>query len=283
MSDGRQTNADEGPATIVKPPAGLGFPDFSELFRYHDLLLFLVVRNIKVRYRQTLLGGAWAVVQPLGTMVMLTFVFGKLIGVTTGTVPYWLFSLAGLVVWIFISQTVTSTAQSLINNSQLVEKVYFPRLAIPLSAILSGVVDFGISFLMLIGILLASGYGISPRLPFVLLAALLAALLLVGIGSALGALSVRYRDINYVTPFLIQLWLFATPIAYPMAIVPEAWRTLIALNPATGIVELFRWATIGGGGAPWTYVLLSSLSIFLLLIVGLLIFKRVEHEFADVI
>jgi lipopolysaccharide transport system permease protein len=286
MSDGSVTDGPQQaapPLTVIRPPKGWEFPDFRELLAYHDLLLFLVVRNIKVRYRQTLLGGAWAIVQPLATMLMLTFVFGKLIGVPSGGVPYWIFSLSGVVLWSFISQALSTVSLSLVNSSQLVEKIYFPRLAIPIAAVIAAFIDFLISFAMLLAILAATGFGLSPRLPLALVAGLLAGLVVFGFGTALSALSVRYRDVNYVIPFAVQLWLFATPIVYPISIVPEQWRPLLALNPATGLVELFRWATIGTTESPWPYLPYSIVTLLLLLVGGLLIFRRMEHSFADVI
>ena len=271
------------PVTVICRSRRWEFPDFTELFSNQDLLLFLVVRNIKVRYRQTLLGGAWAIVQPLATMVMLTLVFGRLIGVPSEGVPYWIFSLSGLVLWLFFSQTVSGVSASLVTNSQLIEKAYFPRLALPTAATLAGLVDFSISFVMLVLVLAVAGPGLSPTILLCPLIALLAALVVLGIGSALAALTVRFRDVTYVIPFAMQLWLFATPVVYPLSIVPEKWRFALALNPATGLVEAFRWAALGTSVNPWPYFAVSCASGLILLLGALLLFRHMEHSFADVI
>lgn len=269
--------------TVIRPTRGWRFPDFGELFARRDLLRFLAVRNIKVRYRQTLLGGAWAIIQPLATMAIMTFVFGRLIGVPSDGAPYWLFSLTSLVLWMFISQTVSGASLSLVSNSQLIEKVYFPRLAIPISAVLAGLVDLAISFAMLLLIMLVAGHYPSARVPFAFLAILMASLLCLAVGSASAALSVRYRDVTHIVPLVLQLWLFATPIVYPLSIVPARWQALISLNPATGIIELFRWSILGTQADPWRYVLSSAAVLAVLVVGGLLIFRRMERSFADII
>ena len=274
---------DAGPVTVIGATAGWRFPDLRELIGHRDLLAFLVVRNVKVRYRQTLLGGAWAILQPLATMAIMTVVFGRLIGVPSEGLPYWIFALAGLVLWTFISQTVSAVSTSLVNNSQLIEKIYFPRLAIPVSAVGASLVDFAISFAMLLVMMLAAGFEPGIRIVFAGLAALLAAILCVGLGSALAAISVRYRDIAYIVPLGLQLWLFATPVVYPLSLVPEKWRPLLALNPATALIELFRWGTVGGSADPWSYLPISLASLTVILAGGLLVFRHMERSFADVI
>jgi lipopolysaccharide transport system permease protein len=271
------------PVTVIRASRGWDLPDFGELLSNPDLLLFLVVRNIKVRYRQTLLGAGWAIVQPLATMVMLTFVFGRLIGVPSEGVPYWIFSLSGLVLWIFFSQTVNGVSSSLVMNSQLIEKAYFSRIALPTAATLAGLVDFSIGFTMLVLVLALAGPGLSWTLLLCPLLGLLAALVVLGIGGALAALTVRFRDVTYVIPFAMQLWLFATPVVYPLSIVPEKWRLVLALNPATGLVETFRWAALGTDTNPWPYLAVSCASGAVLLLGGLLLFRRMERSFADVI
>ena len=274
---------DHAPVTVVRPSSGWGLPSLRELFAYRDLLFFLVVRNIKVRYRQTLLGGLWAIIQPLLTMLMMTVVFGKLIGVPSGGVPYWVFSLTGLVLWSFISQAVSAASNSLVGSSDLVRKVYFPRLAIPLSAVLASMMDFAVAFTMLFVVLLATGHLAGITVLLCLVVALVTALMALGIGAALAALSVRFRDVAYVVPFALQLWLLATPVAYPSTIVPERWRLLLALNPATGVIELFRWAALGTAGNPWPAFGVSLVALAILLFGGLLLFRRLERTFADVI
>lgn len=274
---------EHAPLTVLVPSTGWALPNLRELLAHRDLLFFLTVRNIKVRYRQTLLGGLWAILQPLLTMAMLTVVFGKLIGVPSGGVPYWIFALSGLVLWTFISQTVSATASSLIGNSELVRKVYFPRLAIPLAAIMAGLVDFAVAFVMLLVILIATGMIPGVGIVMCLVVAALAALMVLGVGAALAALAVRFRDVSYVIPFALQLWLFATPVAYPITIVPEKWRLLLALNPATGLIEMFRWAALGTAGDPWPAFAVSTASLLVMLFAGLLLFRRMERSFADVI
>jgi len=271
------------PVTIIRPSAGWKFPDLKELLAHHELMSFLVQRNIKVRYRQTVLGWAWAIIQPLATMAIMTFVFGRIIGIATYQTPYWLFALTGVVLWMFINQSVSATATSLINNSQLIEKVYLPRLAIPTATIVASLVDLAISMVMLLLAILISGLGLSPRMLLMPLIVLTTALMCTGLGSALAAISVRYRDVVYLVPFGLQLWFFATPIAYPLSLVPENWRPLMAANPATGLCEIFRWAMLGTNSDFWQYVPISMMSLAVVLFCGLLVFRRMERSFADVI
>lgn len=278
-----ETGSAELPLTVIRSSRRWEFPDFRELLSNQDLLLFLVARNIKVRYRQTLLGGGWAIVQPLATMTMMTIVFGRLIGVPSEGLPYWIFSLTGLILWLFFSQGVSGVSSSLVMNAQLIEKAYFPRLALPAAATLAGLADFAISFAMLVIVLAFAGPGLSPRLLLCPLIAAIAALTVLGIGGALAALTVRFRDVTYLIPFAMQLWLFATPVVYPLSIVPEKWRFLLALNPATGLVEAFRWAALGTQIDPLPYFAVSCASGGVLLLAGLLLFRRMEHSFADVI
>ncbi|WP_028969885.1 ABC transporter permease [Sphingomonas sp. URHD0057] len=283
QSSNAASPAVDRPVTLIRASSGWGFPDARELIDHRELLLFLVKRNIKVRYRQTLLGWGWAVLQPVATMAILTFVFGRLIGLQSDGVPYWIFALTGLVLWTFISQSVSAAAASLVGNSQLVDKVYLPRLAIPLAAILSGLFDLLITFVMLVAVLTIAGYPPRPVALVALAAIPLALLLSVGVGTALAALGVRYRDTAYVLPFALQLWLFATPIAYPLSLVPHKWQPLMALNPAACIVGLFRWAMLGTDADAWAYLPLSLTSLLILLVGGLMIFRRMERSFADVI
>lgn len=280
-----RTAAEEAAAalTTIRPAHGWRFPDLPELLEHRDLLWFLVVRNIKVRYRQTLLGGAWAIIQPLATMAIMTVVFGRLIGIPSENVPYWAFALSGLVLWTFVTQTISAASSSLVNSAQLIEKTYFPRLAIPLAAVAAGLIDFAISFAMLLVVIVAAGFDLDFRIFFALVAVLLAAILCVGLGAALAAIAVRYRDIQYIVPLALQLWLFATPIVYPISIVPERYRSLLALNPATALVDLFRWATLGTATDPWRYLPLSLASLAVVLVAGLLLFRRMERSFADLI
>ncbi len=254
-----------------------------ELWEYRELLYFLTWRDIKVRYKQTVLGAAWAILQPVLTMVVFSLFFGKLAKMPSDEVPYPIFSLAGLVPWTFFAYALTQSSNSLVQSSNLVKKVYFPRLAVPIASVLSGVVDFFLAFLVLLGMML--WFDIVPTwkiviLPFLLLLALVTSL---GIGLWMSALNVMYRDVRYVLPFLTQFWLFATPIAYPSSLLPEKWRALYSLNPMVGVVEGFRWALLDTPTQPGPMLFVSTLTAVLLLAVGALYFRRMEKTFADVV
>jgi lipopolysaccharide transport system permease protein len=252
-----------------------------ELWRYRELALQIALRDITVRYRQTALGAAWAVLQPIGFMVVFSLFFGQLAGVSSNGLPYPLFSLAALVPWTYFANGVLVGSESLVGNSALVSKVYFPRIFVPAGVVFAGLVDLAISFAILIVIVLAWGFAPSVAvlvLPLLIAIAVAAAL---GVSAALSAINVRYRDIKYVIPFAIQMWLFATPIAYPSSLIDEPWRTILAINPMVGVVEGFRWATLGTGDAPWALIGVSLASACVLLVAGLAYFDRVERGFAD--
>jgi lipopolysaccharide transport system permease protein len=255
----------------------------AELWRYRDVAWQIAARDVKVRYRQAALGGLWAVLQPLATMVVFTIIFGRLAGISSGGVDYPLFSLAGLVPWSFFSSALLLGSDSLVANSALVSKIYFPRIFIPAGIVVAGVVDFGVAFAILVVVVLAAGTVPTAGVvlvPFFLLIAVAAAL---GITSALAALNVRYRDVRYVVPFAVQLWLLSTPVAYPSSLLDEPWRTLSALNPMAGVVEGIRWAMFGEPAFPLTTILISSLAALLVAVGGLAYFDRVERRFADVL
>jgi lipopolysaccharide transport system permease protein len=272
------------PTTLISPRSGWAPLDLHELWSYRELLYFLVWRDVKVRYKQTGLGVTWALLQPLLTMVVFSFFFGRLAGISSDGLPYPVFSLAALVPWTFFSNGLTQSANSVVADQQLITKVYFPRLAIPTATVLSGIVDFILGFAVLLGLMLY--YGITPRLdalwavPLLLLLALGTAL---GAGVWLAALNVQYRDVRYILPFLTQLWLFATPIAYPSSLLQEPWRTVYGINPMAGVVEGFRWALLGTATTPGPIIAASSLAALLLLLGGMFYFRRVEASFADVI
>src|SRR5215210_3583709 len=272
------------PVTVIRPSRGWVPVDLGELWEHRELLYFLVWRDVKVRYKQTFLGAAWAILQPVATMVVFSLFFGRLAGVPSDGVPYPVFSLAGLVPWTFFSTGLVQSANSLVGSQNLLTKVYFPRLAIPIAAVLAGVVDFAIAFLVLLGLMLS--YGIAPPAARVLWLApllLLAFATALGVGLWLSALNVRYRDVRYILPFLVQLWLFATPIAYPSSLLSEPWRTLYGLNPMAGVVEGFRWALLGTDTAPGPILAVSSLVAVLILVTGAFYFRRMEKTFADVV
>jgi lipopolysaccharide transport system permease protein len=276
-------NHDKRELVTLQATTGWHFPDLSALVTHRDLLVFFVLRDIRVRYRQTLLGAGWAVLQPLLAMVMLTLVFGRLIGQQSDDVPYPLFCFAGLVLWTYFAQAVTSASASVVGHAQLVEKVYFPRLVIPVAAALAGMLDLLISFGMLIVIALLYGHVPGPAALLCIPLAALAAIFAIGIGSMLAALSVRFRDVNHVVPFFVQLWLFATPVIYPASLLPERFQSLFALNPMTGIIETFRWSLLGTSANPWPLLPVSLGSGAVLVLFGLLVFRRMERSFADVI
>lgn len=252
-----------------------------ELWRYRDLAGQIALRDITVRYRQTALGGAWAVLQPIGFMVVFSLFFGQLAGVASNGLPYPLFSLAALVPWTFFSSAILLGSDSLVANAALVSKIYFPRIFMPAGVIVAGFVDLAISLVILLAIVLIWGYAPSVAILAVPLLVLIAAAAALGTSAALSAINVRYRDVRYVVPFAIQMWLFATPIAYPSSLIGEPWRTVSALNPMVGVVEGFRWATLGTGDAPWDLIGVSALAAVILLLAGLAYFDRVERAFAD--
>lgn len=252
-----------------------------ELWRYRDLAAQIALRDITVRYRQTLLGGAWAVLQPIGFMVVFSLFFGQLAGVASNGLPYPLFSLAALVPWTFFSNALLMGSESLVANSALVSKIYFPRIFMPAGILVAGCVDLAISIVILFAIVLV--WGLFPSLAILSLPLLIviAAAAALGTSTALSAINVRFRDVRYVIPFAIQLWLFATPVVYPSSLLGEPWRTLSAVNPMVGVVEGFRWATLGRGDAPWDLIGISAASAVVLLFGGLAYFDRVERRFAD--
>jgi lipopolysaccharide transport system permease protein len=271
------------PVTIVKPSKGWVSLKLGELREYRELIYFLTWRDIKVRYKQTVLGAAWAIIQPFFTMVVFSLFFGKLAKVPSDGLPYPIFAYAALVPWTFFANGLSQSSNSLVGNANLIKKVYFPRLVVPFSSVISGLVDFVLAFIVLIGMMLV--YGIFPTinivwLPFLLLLTLVSAL---GVGLWLSALNVQYRDVRYTVPFLTQFWLFATPIAYPSSLLSEPWRTLYGINPMVGVVEGFRWALLGTDSAPGPIIMVSSLVALALLVGGCFYFRRMERTFADVI
>lgn len=255
----------------------------TELLEYHELIYFLIWRDIKVRYKQTVLGVVWVILQPFLTMVVFTLIFGRFAKVPSEGVPYPIFSFAALLPWQLFANAMSNASNSLVSNSNLVTKVYFPRLILPLSSVVGGLVDFLLAFLVLIGMMFY--YGITPTsavltLPLFILLALATSL---AVSLWLSALNVQYRDIRYTIPFLTQFWLFLTPIAYPTSLVPEQWRLIYGLNPMAGVVEGFRWALIGTSSLNW-YVITASVTIVIVLLVGgLIYFRRMEKTFADII
>lgn len=270
-------------ATLLRRRKGWQPVRLAELWRYRELLWFLAWRDVKVRYKQTVLGIGWAVLQPLFMMVLSTVIFGGLGNISSGDVPYPLFSLCALLPWQLFAYALTQASNSVVAEQNLVTKVYFPRVIIPLSSVLSGVVDFVIAFALLLGMM--AWYGVAPgwaivTLPLFVLLALGAAL---AVGLWLSALNVQYRDFRYTIPFLTQFWFFATPVVYPSSLIPERWRLLYGLNPMTGVVDGFRWALLGKAELPGPMLWVSVVSVAVLLVGGLFYFRRMERSFADVV
>jgi lipopolysaccharide transport system permease protein len=284
--DSQSLVSDSRPGIVtqrIEPSRGWVTLKLREIWEYRELLYFLIWRDIKVRYKQTALGATWAIIQPLMTMVVFSLFFGRLAKIPSDGVPYPIFSFAALVPWTFFANGLTASSNSIVGSSHLITKVYFPRLVAPLASVLPGVVDFALAFVILLGMMLF--YGIVPGLailwlPLFLLLALVTAL---GIGLWLSALNVEYRDVRFLVPFLTQIWLFATPIAYPSSLLPEPWRTIYGLNPMVGVVEGFRWALLGTNQAPGPMILVSTAAALLILVSGAFYFRRMERTFADIV
>lgn len=268
---------------VIEPSRGWMSLRLRELWQYRELLYFLVWRDIKVRYKQTALGAAWAIMQPLFSMLIFSLFFGKLAKMPSDGVPYPIFAYAALVPWTFFANGLAQSSNSLVNSSNLIRKVYFPRLTIPIANVLSGLVDFTLAFLVLLGMMF--WYRVLPSarmfwLPAFLLLALVTAL---AVGLWLSVLNVEYRDVQYTIPFLSQFWMFATPIVYPSTLLHEPWRTVYGLNPMVGVVEGFRWALLGTKTAPGPIIAVSAVASLALLVGGAFYFRRMEKTFADVL
>lgn len=268
---------------ILEPPRGWLNLRLGELWQYRELLYFFIWRELKVRYKQTVLGAAWAILQPLLTMVVFSVIFGRLAKLPSEGIPYPVFSYVALLPWQLFSRALSDASMSLVNSQQMVTKIYFPRIFLPAASILSSLVDFGIAFVILLGLMFY--YGITPTwavvsLPFFILLALTTAM---AVGMWLAALNVKYRDVKYVTPFLMQFWLYATPVAYSSTLFPEKWRPLLGLNPMAGVVDGFRWAMLGQQAQIGSLVYVSLVMVLVLFISGLIYFQRTELTFADVI
>lgn len=277
------TDAPRGSAVVIAPRTGYFDLDFRSLWEYRELVYFMAWRDVKTRYKQTVLGVAWALLQPVLTMMVFWVVFSRFARVPSDGLPYPLFAFLGLLPWTYFSQAVTRSGTGLVGNSNLIGKVYFPRLVIPLSAVMTPAVDFLLSFVVLIPLML--WYGIVPTpailvLPALFLAAFATAL---GVGTWLSALNVKYRDVGHLIPFLVQIWMYASPVIYPLSLVPERWQPLYSLNPMVGVITGFRWALAGGEPPNLTAGLASLVAVAVLLVSGLIYFRRTEREFADVI
>lgn len=276
------TSPENIPVTVIEPSSGWISLHLDELWAYRDLLYFFVWRDIKVRYKQTILGISWAILQPILTMVIFSLFFGRLANVPSDNLPYPIFAFAALVPWTFFANALTQASNSLVLNANMLKKIYFPRLTIPVATVLAGVVDLVLAFGVLCCMMFL--YGLVPTanvvwLPLFLLLALATSL---GVGLWLSAMNVQFRDVRYTIPFLTQAWFFATPIVYPSSLLPEPWRILYGINPMVGVIEGFRWALLGTETSPGPMALVSGTVALGLLVSGAFYFKRMEKTFADV-
>lgn len=277
------TATEAPPITIIKPKPAWKLVDFQELAHYRDLFYFLVLREIQVRYKQTVLGGLWAILQPIATMVVFSLFFGRLAKVPSDGIPYPIFSFAAVVPWTYFSNSLNFASNSLVSNQAFISKVYFPRIAIPIAPIIGWLLDFGLAMLVLFGMMAA--YGVRPTALVVMLPVLVMLMIVTvtGMGLWLAAVNVQYRDFRYVVPFMVQLWMFVSPVVYPVSMLPARFRLVYALNPMTGVIEGFRAALLGTIAFPWGILGISAVVSTVLLIGGLAYFRSVERRFADVI
>ena len=275
------------PTVLIQPQRGLAALNLGAVWAYRELLYFLVWRDVMVRYRQTALGVLWVILQPLASMAIFSVLFGLLLKVPSGDVPYPVFAYAGLLPWNYFSSALTRSSSSVVNSANLITKIYFPRLVIPLAGVLSSLVDLGVSFLVLLGLMLA--FGVLPTAGIILLPALLllAMITALGFGLWLSALNVRYRDVNYLVPFLVQIWMYVTPVVYGTNLIPERYRFLLSLNPMTGVVEGFRWALLGqsadGFQLSSPLFIVSVVISLIVLVSGAYFFRTTERSFADIV
>lgn len=268
-------------ALIRSEEAGVQL-NLSELWHYRELLYFLTLRDIKVRYKQTLMGVAWVIIQPLTTVLIFTLVFNRFVRLDTGSLPYPLFALSGLLLWLFFANAVTNSTHSLVSNANLITKVYFPRMFIPAASVGAGLVDLGVAFLLLIVLCFYYGVALTVNILLLPLFVLMMALLALGVGLLSAAVTVKYRDLRHALPFIIQLWMFASPVIYPTSIVPERWKWLVIINPIAGIIEGFR-ASLTGRHFDWVQVSISAVITLAVLVGSVYVFRRFEDTFADVV
>ena len=283
-SDLGATGLPERPLVVIEPSSSWVALDLRALWSYRELLYFLTWRDVKVRYKQTLLGVAWAIIQPLFTMLIATLVFGRLGGIEahTGGIPYPIFAFAGLLPWTFFANAISTSGNSLVGSAHLITKVYFPRMIIPGAAVAAGLVDFAVAFVMLIGLMLYYKVMLTWTLLLLPVLVLLTALLAVGVGMWLSALNVKYRDIRFALPFIVQLWMFMSPVFYPASLLPEKWRLAFQLNPLTGIIEGYR-SSLFGRPINWTQLGVSTLITIVILVYASYSFRRMEKTFADIV
>lgn len=270
------------PVLRITPPSRWWALPVKELWAYRELLYFFVWRDIKIRYKQTAIGAAWAVLQPLLAMAVFTLFFGRLAHLPSEGLPYPIFSYCGLLPWMYFAAALQNTTTSIVENQRLVTKVYFPRLDLPISSVLSGLMDFGISFLMFVAMMIYYQIHLSVSMLWFPAFLLLAVLTALGVGLWLSALNAIYRDVRYVLPFLVQFWMFASPVVYPSSIVPQKWRWLYGLNPMAGVIEGFRWSLTGHGDSPGRLIVVSTAVVIVVLLGGVAYFQKMETRIADV-
>lgn len=267
----------------IAPSSGWVDIRFQEIWEYRELLYFLVWRDIKVRYKQTVLGAAWAILQPFLTMVIFSLFFGRLAKMPSDGIPYPLFAFAALVPWTFFANGLNQSSNSLVSSANLLKKVYFPRLLIPCASVFAGGIDFLLAFIVLLGMMGFFGFAPTANIIWLPLLFLLALITSLGVGLWFSALNVQFRDVRYTIPFLTQCWLFATPIVYPSSLLSEPWRTLYGINPMVGVVEGFRWALLGTDTAPGPIIVVSAIMAIIIFIGGMFYFRRMEKTFADIV
>jgi len=268
---------------VLKPTKGWISLNLKDLWRYRELIYFLTWRDILVRYKQTLLGASWAVLQPLMQMIVFNFLFGNMANISTGDIPRPIFTFSALLPWNLFAKALSDTSNSLVANRNMITKVYFPRLVVPIASVLSGVMDFLIAFLILIGMMVYYQVAVPVTVWLVPVFILLSLVVALGVGLWFSAWNLHYRDVRYFIPFLSQFWMLASPIAYPLSRIPEKFQTLYMLNPMVGVVEGFRWALLGGDSVPQLALVFSAAIGLLLLISGLFYFRRMERTFADMV
>jgi len=276
-------SASSEPVLVIQPSRVWFRLDLAALWQYRELLYFLVWRDVKVRYKQTAIGAAWAILQPLMTMIIFTAIFGHFAKVPSDGLPYPIFAYTALLPWTYFASALNRSSGSVVSEAHLISKIYFPRVILPLAGTVSGIIDFAIAFVLLLGMMI--WYGIMPTwgllaLPLFLLLALATAL---AVGLWCSALHVRYRDVGYTVPFLTQCWMYASPVAYPVSLVPENWRFFYSLNPMAGVIEGFRWALLGKQGPDFGVMAVSAVVVVVLLVGGLVFFRRMENTFVDVV
>jgi lipopolysaccharide transport system permease protein len=281
-----ETRTNRLPLLVIEPKKSWSAVDLRDLWRYRELFYFLTWRDVKVRYKQTTLGAAWAIIQPVLNMLLFTVLFGKLARMPSDNIPYPLFAFSGLLPWTFFANSITSSGNSLVGSSHLITKVYFPRLIIPSASVMAGMVDFAFAFAVMVALIV--WYQVPIGVDFLMLPVLilLTSMLALGVGMWLSALNVKYRDIRYIIPFLVQFWMFATPIIYPTSMMPQQYRLIFALNPMTGIIEAYRVALLGkvnGAQFNWVSLGFSAAIIITILVFAAYNFRRMERTFADLV